>query len=107
VLTGRITWLEKRKGDQDYCIVGLEFSAIEFDNRRGEFRASLQDSGLVQTSRGVQGRGRGAAQRQMMDDDFPDASPTIGSVFVVRSSSVSLPRGHSMLWRTQLWRTRE
>jgi len=107
VLTGRITRLEKRKGDQDYCIVGLDFSTIEFDNRRGEFRATLQDSGLVQTSRGVQGRGRGTVQRQMIDDDFPDASPATGSVFVIRTSRVSLPRGHSMLWRTQLWRAPE
>jgi hypothetical protein len=101
VLTGRITRLEKRKGAQDYYIVGLDFSTIEFDNRSGEFRASLQDSGLAQNSRG--GPGRGPARRQMMDADIPDADPKGGSVFVVRSSHVSLPRGHSMLWRTQLW----
>src|SRR5205823_6778985 len=58
VLTGRITRLEKRKGDQqDYYVVGLEFSTIEFDNRSGEFRASLQNSGLSQNSRAGYGRG--------------------------------------------------
>jgi hypothetical protein len=103
VLTGRITRLEKRKGEQDYYIVGLDFSTIEFDNRSGEFRASLQDSGLAQNSRGGPGRGPGATRRRLMDDDIPDADPKAGSVFVVRSSHVSLPRGHSMLWRTQLW----
>jgi hypothetical protein len=101
VLTGRITRLEKRKADQDYYIVGLEFSTIEFDHRSGEFRASLQDSGLAQNSR--IGAGRGPARRQMMDEDLPDVSPKAGSVFVVRSSHVSLPRGHAMVWRTQLW----
>jgi hypothetical protein len=103
MLTGRITRLEKRKGEQDYYIVGLDFSTIEFDNRTGEFRARLQDSGLAQTSRSF-GRGQGAARRQMIDDDIPDATPATGSIFVVRSSHVSLPRGHSMLWRTQFWR---
>jgi hypothetical protein len=107
LLTGRITRLETRKGDQDYCIVGLDFSTIEFDNRRGEFRARLQHSGLVQNSRGGPGRGQEAARRQMMDDDILDAHPATGSVFVVHGSHVSLPRGHSMLWRTQLWRAPE
>ena len=101
VLTGRITRLEKRKGADDYYLVGLEFSTIEFDNRSGEVRASLQDSGLAQNRRA--GYGRGSARRQMVDDDLPDADPKGGSVFVVRSSRVSLPRGHAMLWRTQLW----
>ena len=81
--------------------MGLEFSTIEFDNRSGEFRASLQNSGLSQNSRA--GYGRGPARRQLMDDDLPEVDPKGGSVFVVRSSQVSLPRGHSMLWRTQLW----
>jgi hypothetical protein len=101
VLTGRITRLEKRKGNQDYYVVGLDLSTIEFDNRSGEFRASLQDPGLAQYNRGAPGRGPG--RRQMMDDDIPEADLKAGSVFVVRSSNVSLPRGHSMLWRTQLW----
>ena len=102
VLTGRITRLEKRKGEQDYYyIVGLDFSTIEFDNRSGEFRASLQDSGLAQNSRS--GPGRGPTRRQMIDEDIPEANPATGPAFVVRSSHVSLPRGHSMLWRTQLW----
>jgi hypothetical protein len=101
VLTGRITRLEKRKAEQDYYIVGLDFSMIEFDNRSGEFRASLQDSGLAQNSRS--GPGRGPTRRQMIDEDIPEANPKTGTVFVVRSSHVSLPRGHSMLWRTQLW----
>ncbi len=105
VLTGRITRLEKRKGEQDYYVVGLDFSTIEFDNRSGEFRASLQDSGLAQNSRSGPGRWQGAPRRQMMDDEIPDADPASGSVFVVRSSHVALPRGHSMLWRTQLWGT--
>jgi len=39
----------------------------------------------------------------MIDEDIPEANPKTGTVFVVRSSHVSLPRGHSMLWRTQLW----
>jgi hypothetical protein len=103
VLTGRITRLEKRKADQDYYVVGLEFSTIEFDNRNGAFRASLQDAGLAQNTRSGPGRGPGPARRQMMDDDITDATPGAGSVFVVRSSHVSLPRGHFMLWRTQLW----
>jgi hypothetical protein len=107
VLTGRITRLEKRKGDQDYYIVGLEFSTIEFDSRTGEFRATLQDSGLGQNNRGAPGRGQGAPRRQMMDEDLSGSSTPTGSVFVVRSSHVSLPRGHSMLWRTQLWRAQE
>jgi len=107
LLTGRITRLETRKGEQDYCIVGLDFSTIEFDNRRGEFRAMLQHSGLVQNSRVGPGRAQEAARRQTMDDDILDAHPAIGSVFVVHSSHVSLPRGHSMLWRTQLWRAPE
>jgi hypothetical protein len=101
VLTGRITRLEKRQGEQEYYIVGLDFSTIEFDNRSGEFRASLQDPGLAQNSRG--GPRREPARQQIMDDDIRDANPKAGSVFVVRSSHVSLPRGHSMLWRTQLW----
>jgi hypothetical protein len=108
VLTGRITRLEKRKGDQqDYYIVGLDFSTIEFDNRTGDFRASLQDSGMPQNSRAGPGRGPAGARRQMLDDNVPGASLTAGSVFVVHSSHVSLPRGHSMLWRTQLWRFQE
>jgi hypothetical protein len=107
LLTGRITMLEKGKGDQDYCIVGLDFSTIEFDNRRGEFRASLQHSGLAPNNRAGPGRGQGAGRQQMMDDDILDAHPATGSVFLVHSSHVSLPRGHSMLWRTQLWRTPE
>jgi hypothetical protein len=42
-----------------------------------------------------------------MDEDLSGSSTPTGSVFVVRSSHVSLPRGHSMLWRTQLWRAQE
>ena len=105
VLTGRITRLEKRKAEQDYYIVGLDFSTIEFDNRSGEFRASLEDSGLTQNGR--IGAGRGPATRQMMENDIPEADPKGGSMFVVRSSHVYLPRGHSMRWRTQMWAIRQ
>src|SRR5260370_338776 len=68
VLTGRITRLAKRKGQDDYYIVGLDFSSIEFDEGRGEFRAKLQNAGLAQPSRSGPARGRGAF-RQEVDPD--------------------------------------
>lgn len=100
MLSGRITRLEKRKGLDDYYIVGLDFSTIEFDQGRGDFRAKLQNAGLGQPTRSV-GRGRGAFREEADGDTAISGDPKTGGVFVVHSSRVSLPRGHSMLWRTE------
>ena len=101
VLTGRITRFEKRKGPQeDYYILGLDFSTIEFGAAQGEFRAKLQDAGLAPNGRGGPGRGQAAVRRQIIDDaSLPDDSKT-GGAMVLRGSYVSLPRGHTMLWLT-------
>jgi hypothetical protein len=100
VLAGRITRLEKRKGLDDYYIVGLDFSSIEFDEGRGDFRAKLQNAGLGQSARGV-GRSRDAFRQEVDGDTAISGDAKTGGFFVVRSSRVSLPRGHSMLWRTE------
>jgi len=101
VLTGRITRLEKRKGLDDYYIVGLDFSSIEFDEGRGEFRAKLQNAGLAQPPRSGPSRSRGAFRQEVEGDTAISGDAKTGGFFVVRSSRVSLPRGHSMLWRTE------
>ena len=96
LLTGRITSLEKRKELQDYYVVGLEFSTIEFDNRRGDLRAKLQDPGLGQPGRGAFGRGSQPLRWQLDND-----TSSTGGVFAVTGSNVSLRKGHTMVWRTQ------
>jgi hypothetical protein len=101
LLTGRITRLEKRKGEDDYYIVGLDFSTIEFENARGDFEAKLQNPGLVRNSRPSFGRARGTVRQDVIDGKILSGNAKTGGVFVVLSSHVSLPRGHSMLWRTQ------
>ena len=72
------------------------FRSIEFDNRRGDLRAKLQDPGLGKPSRGAFGRGS-QPQRWQLDND----TSSTGGVFAVTGSNVSLRKGHTMVWRTQ------
>jgi hypothetical protein len=78
VLTGRITLLRKRA---DRYVVGLDFAAIEFDNGRGQFRASLKDPGH-------------GSQRSL------SAAPETGGLFAVRGANFSFRQGHSIVWST-------
>ena len=73
---------------QENLIVGVEFSTIEFDGGRGEFRAKLQDAGLGQPGRG---------SRRSMNYELPSEAGAIS----VRGSNVSLRKGHTVVWRTQ------
>jgi hypothetical protein len=100
LLTGRITRLEKRKGPQeDYYILGLDFSTIEVGASRGEFRAKLEDAGLAPNGRGGPSRSQGVRQQQIIDDAPSDSSKT-GGAMILRGSRAFLPRGHTMLWLT-------
>lgn len=100
LLTGRITRLEKRKGTQeDYYVLGLDFSTIELGAASGEFRAKLEDAGLAPNGRGPS-RSQVARRQQIIDDDPPSDGSKTGGAMVIRGSRAFLPRGHTMLWLT-------
>ncbi len=86
ILSGRIHRLERPGGRAPYFVIGLEFRQLVFGNQRARFRGQLQAVGPIP----------GVPARQMMP--LPQQEAGVG-VFVLRGTSLRLPRGARLAWR--------
>ena len=88
VLAGRIRRLERRFGRTEHYMVGLEFSSLQFQDKRAGFFADLEQIGPIS----------GVSAKQPPVLAFGE-KPGVGMIFI-RGSRCRLPRGFQMVWRT-------
>ena len=99
LVTGRIRVLEHHTQPQEFCMIGLELSAMRFESKRARFKAQLAEvspiAGLLPTGRrgriGVFGHNTGLVS----DPRLPG-----GVVFLMRGRRFTIRSGLDMKWRT-------
>jgi hypothetical protein len=89
-LAGRLTRLNRNHGRYDYYCVGLTFSSIEFENKRGEIDGSLLETGQIT---GIQAVPRALSLTVLQ-------MPVTPNTFYVQGGQLRLSRGYRFTWRT-------
>ena len=99
LVTGRIRVLQHHTQPQEFCMIGLELSAMRFESKRARFKAQLAEvspiAGLLPTGR----RGRVGA---FGDNTGLVSDPRLpgGVVFLMRGRRFTIRPGLDMKWRT-------
>ena len=78
-IRGRLLRLDRRSSPEPYFVVGIEFSAVEWENARAEFAGELTECGKMEIA-GSHPRGVG--------------------IFCARGSRLRIASGFHLVWRT-------
>jgi hypothetical protein len=117
-VSGRVRRLERYDEPEPYCIVGLEFSAVELPDRRARFFAELREvakapgvEGLLIFTRDRSGPYSAGGIGSWLQDTktwriFTPDLPGVGTFFV-RGGRFELPAGFETVWRTAALKARE
>jgi len=99
VLKGRIRRLDKETLPAAHILVGLEFSELEFEGKRGQFFAQLKS---VERLPGLQRLVSAARGDEIgRSETIPDRALLGMATFRMSGGRRKLPRGLGMLWQTQ------
>ena len=102
VVTGRLRRMERKIVPVPHFILGVEFTDIEFSQRRARITLELQELGRifgleqVLTLTHAQGRG---SRGTVIETIHADPQPGVGTFFM-KGDRFRLPRGLRMVWKT-------
>jgi hypothetical protein len=107
LVSGRIRRLEAYREPEPFFVVGLEFTAVEFDGTRARFFAELRDIGpleglqrVLKFSRNRENPHAGfRVGHSGMENVLTPDIPGVGTVFL-KGADFRLPPGLRMAWRT-------
>ena len=99
LVTGRIRLFEHHTLPQEFCMIGLELSAMRFASKRARFKARLAEvppiAGLAPTGRKDRGRAFGHNTGLVLDARLPG-----GAIFLMQGRRFTIRPGLEMKWKT-------
>lgn len=99
VVRGRIRRLERSVEGSPHFVVGLEFSDLEFADKRARFFGRLESAQEIAGLRWFLARSTGIANTSQTASFYPQEVPGVGTFFMT-GDRFRLPAGMRMVWRT-------